>query len=105
MHAFLTHMRAKPGQRDEVIRLTTVMLEKTRSESGIPVYVFSTAADSPDDFWFYDIYESEAAREAHESSDEFKATMPALMQVADFVSVTPLEPYGPMKITPPASQA
>ena len=34
MHAFLTHMRAKPGQRDEVIRLTTIMLEKTQSEDG-----------------------------------------------------------------------
>ena len=27
----------------------------------------------------------------------------ALMQVADFVGVTALEPYGPMKITPPGS--
>ena len=85
MHAFLTHMRAKPGRRDEVIRLTTVMLEKTRGEPGIPVYVFSTATDSPDDFWFYDIYESESARKAHEASDEFAATMPALMKVADLV--------------------
>ena len=101
MHAFITHMRAKPGKRDDVIRLTTVMLEKTQGESGVPVYVFSTAADSPDDFWFYDVYESEAAREAHEASDEFKATMPALMQVADFVSAKQLVPYGPMKISPP----
>jgi len=103
MHAFLTHMRAKPGQRDEVIRLTTIMLEQTQSEDGIPVYVFSTAQDSPDDFYFYDIYESEAARKAHESTDKFRETMPALMQVADFVSVTVLDPYGPMKITPPGS--
>ena len=103
MHAFVTHMRAKPGKRDEVIRLTTVMLEKTQSEPGIPVYVFSTATDDPDAFYFYDIYESEEARKAHEASDEFKATMPALMQVADFISATQLEPYGPMKITPPGS--
>ena len=41
MHAFLTHMRAKPGQREEVVRLTSVMLEKTQSEDGIPVYVLS----------------------------------------------------------------
>ena len=72
MHAFLTHMRAKPGQRDEVIRLTTIMLEQTQSEDGIPVYVFSTAQDSPDDFYFYDIYESEEARKAHESTDKFR---------------------------------
>lgn len=101
MHAFITHMRAKPGQRDEVIRLTTVMLEKTQGEEGVPVYVFSTATEQPDDFWFYDIYASDEARAAHEASEEFKATMPALMQVADLVSVTPLTPYGPMKITPP----
>ena len=103
MHAFLTHMRAKPGRRDEVIRLTTGMLQQTQTESGIPVYVFSTAKDSPDDFYFYDIYESEEARKAHESTDKFRETMPALMQVAELVSVTLLDPYGPMKITPPGS--
>ena len=100
MHGFITHMRAKEGKREEVIALTTVMLEKTQSEEGIPVYVFATAEDSPDDFWFYDLYESEAAAKAHEASDEFARTMPALMEVADFVSVTRLVPYGPMKVTP-----
>lgn len=102
MHAFITHMRAKPGKRDEVVRLTTVMLEKTQGEEGVPVYIFSTAQDSPDDFYFYDVYESDEAAKAHESSDEFKATMPALMQVAELVAVTKLDPYGPMKITPRA---
>lgn len=101
MHAFITHMRAKPGKRDDVIRLTSVMLEQTQGEDGVPVYVFSTASDSPDDFWFYDIYESEAAQKAHEATDAFKATMPALMEVADFVSATKLDPYGPVKIVPP----
>ena len=52
MHAFLTHMRAKPGKRDEVICLTTGMLEQTQTEDGIPIYVFSTAKDSPDDFYY-----------------------------------------------------
>ncbi len=103
MHAFVTHMRAKEGKRDEVIALTTVMLEKTQGEDGIPVYVFSTAADDPDDFWFYDVYSSDEARQAHESTAEFARTMPALMQVAELVSVTKLDPYGPMKITPPGA--
>jgi quinol monooxygenase YgiN len=78
------------------------MLEKTQKEEDIPVYIFSTANDSPDDFYFYDLYESDDARKAHEASDEFKTTMPALMQVAELVSVTRLDPYGPMKITPRA---
>jgi quinol monooxygenase YgiN len=101
MQGFITHMRAKEGKRDEVIALTTVMLEKTQGEDGIPVYVFSTATDSPDDFWFFDLYASDEARKAHESTEEFARTMPALMQVAELVSVTKLDPYGPMKITPP----
>lgn len=100
MHAFITHMRAKPGKRDEVIALTRKMQEKTQGESGVPVYIFSTAADSPDDFYFYDVYESEAARRAHEASAEFAATMPALMNVAEMVSFKQLEPYGPIKIVP-----
>ena len=103
MHGFITHMRAKEGKREEVIALTTVMLEKTQSEPGIPVYVFATQADSPDDFWFYDLYESEEAATAHEATEEFGRTMPALMEVADFVSVARLAPYGPMKITPPGA--
>jgi quinol monooxygenase YgiN len=100
MHAFITHMRAKPGKREEVVSLTTVMLEKTQSEQGVPVYIFHFEADHPDEFWFYDVYESDAARTAHEASEEFKRTMPALMQVADLVSFSKLEPYGPMKVEP-----
>ncbi|MBJ18445.1 MAG: hypothetical protein GY910_11575 [bacterium] len=100
MHAFITHMRAKPGKRDEVIALTTVMLEKTQSEQGVPVYLFHTESDSPDDFWFYDLYESDDARTAHEASEEFGKTMPALMEVAELVAFTKLDPYGPMKNHP-----
>ena len=102
MHAFITHMRAKPGKRDEVMTLTKVMLEKTQSEEGVPVYLFHTAVDQPDDFWFYDLYESPEARKAHESSEEFGKTMGALMQVAELVSFTQLDPYGPMKIEKPS---
>lgn len=58
MLGFKTHMRAKVGKRDEVIALTTVMLEKTQSE-------------------------------------EFARPMPALMEVAELVSVTRLAPCGP----------
>ena len=101
MHAFITHMRAKPGKRDEVIRLTTGMLEQTRGEDGVPVYIFSTATESPDDFWFYDVYESEAASAAHQATEAFRATMPALMEVADLVAAIKLDPYGPVKIVPP----
>ncbi|MFK7896996.1 MAG: putative quinol monooxygenase [Myxococcota bacterium] len=103
MHAFITHMRAKPGKRDEVMTLTKGMLEKTQSEPGIPVYLFHTAVDKPDDFWFYDLYESPEARKAHESSEEFGKTMGALMKVAELVSVNQLEPYGPMKVEPLSS--
>ena len=35
-------MRAKPGNRYEVMTLIKVMLEKTQSEEGLPVYLFHT---------------------------------------------------------------
>jgi quinol monooxygenase YgiN len=78
----------------------TVMLEKTQKEPGVPVYIFSTASDSPDVFYFYDLYESDEARTAQEATDEFEATMPARMQVAESVSFKKLDPYGPIKIAP-----
>ena len=100
MHGFITHMRAKEGKREEVIALTTVMLEKTQSEEGIPVYVFATAEDSPDDFWFYDLYESQEAYDAHCATPEFQKMSAELGALADFVGMTKLVPFGPVKSVP-----
>ena len=61
MFAFITNIRAKPGQRAALATLTQTMMEQTATESGVPVYVFHQAEDDLDEFWFYDLYTSEQA--------------------------------------------
>jgi quinol monooxygenase YgiN len=103
MFAFITHMRAKPGKREELMRLNGTMQAVTAGESGVPIYAFHTAEDSPDDFWFYDLYESQEAYDAHCSTPEFARMSESLGAVADFVGMTKLIPFGPVKSQPIAA--
>ena len=100
MFAFITHMRARPGQREALIELTGTMQAQTAGEDGVPIYAFHTAADSPDDFWFYDLYETEAAHEAHCATPAFQHMMKSFGELAEMVQFTKLIPYGPVKSTP-----
>ena len=103
MFAFITHMRAKPGKRDALMSLNGTMQTVTLAEPGVPIYVFHTAEDSPDDFWYYDLYESEEAYDAHCSTPEFAKMSESLGEVADFVGMTKLIPFGPVKSQPVGS--
>ncbi|MCA9509738.1 MAG: putative quinol monooxygenase [Myxococcota bacterium] len=100
MFAFVTHMRAKPGKREELRRLNLAMQAATAREPGVPVYVFHTAADSPDDFYYYDLYESQEAYDAHCATPEFQHMMRSFGAVAELVSATKLVPFGPVKSEP-----
>jgi quinol monooxygenase YgiN len=97
MFAFITHLRAKPGKREELMAVNRRMQAVTAGEEGVPIYVFHTAADSPDDFWYYDYYESQEAYDAHCASPEFQAAMGRVGALADIVEVVKLEPFGPVK--------
>jgi quinol monooxygenase YgiN len=97
MFAFITHMRAKPGKREALMQLNGTMQHVTASESGVPIYAFHTAADSPDDFWFYDLYETQEAYEAHCATPEFQHMMKAFGALAELVQFTKLVPFGPVK--------
>ena len=90
-------MRAKPGKRDELMRLNATMQAVTAKESGVPIYAFHTAADSPDDFWFYDLYESQEAYDAHCATPEFQHMMQTFGALAELVQFTKLVPFGPVK--------
>ena len=100
MFAFITHMRAKPGRREELMRLNGTMQAVTQREAGVPIYVFHTAAEDPDDFWYYDLYESQEAYDAHCATPEFEKMSQALGELADFVGMTKLVPFGPVKSEP-----
>ena len=101
MFAFITHVRAKPGKREALIELNRTMQDATARESGVPVYVFHTAADSPDDFYYYDLYENDAAYDAHCATPEFQRMAASLGELAEVVSATRLLPFGPVKVAGP----
>ena len=97
MFAFITHMRAKPGKRDQLIELNKTMQVATAGEEGVPIYAFHTAEDSPDDFYYYDLYESQEAYEAHCASPEFQHMTRTFGDLAEMVGMTKLKPFGLVK--------
>lgn len=100
MFAFITHMRARPGKRDELIELNKTMQRATAREEGVPIYAFHTAEDSPDDFYYYDLYESQEAYDAHCASPEFQHMTRTFGDLAEMVGMTKLIPFGLVKSTP-----
>ena len=97
MFAFITNIRAKPGQRAALATLTQTMMEQTATESGVPVYVFHQAEDDLDEFWFYDLYTSEQAYQEHCSSDAFNAMISQVSELGDIKLMHKLIPYGSVK--------
>lgn len=98
--AFVTHVRAKPGKRDELIAANLRMQEVTADEDGVPIYVFHTSIESPDDFWYYDYYESQEASDAHNSTADFREVMGRIGDLAEVIEVVKLEPFGRVKSGP-----
>jgi quinol monooxygenase YgiN len=103
MFAFLTRLRAKPGKRDALIALNLTMQEATAAEEGVPVYVFHTAVDYPDEFYYYDLYESQEAYNAHCSTQAFRTMLSSLGELAEIIEMTKLQPFGPIKSRPTTS--
>ena len=102
--AFIAHVRAKPGKRQELMDINLEMMKVTHTEPGVPVYAFNTEEASPDDFWYYDLYESEEAYAAHCETPQYKAMIAQLTTLADVVYATRLIPFGPTKSVPLGSQ-
>jgi quinol monooxygenase YgiN len=61
----LSRVRAKPGKRDEVVELCRQNMKVNESEPDFPFVTFHQAAHDPDEFWFYELYASPEADEAH----------------------------------------
>lgn len=100
MFAFLTRLRAKPGRRDALIELNRTMQEVTAAEEGVPVYIFHTAEDDPDEFFYYDLYESEEAYNAHCATEAFQTMLASIGELADIIEMKRLTPFGPVKSRP-----
>jgi len=98
--AFIAHMRAKPGKRQELMDMNIEMMRVTHEEPGVPIYAFNTEEANPDDFWYYDLYESQEAYDAHCATPAYQNLMANLANVADVIFATKLVPFGPTKSVP-----
>ena len=72
----------------------------TASEPGVRIYAFHTSEEDPDEFWYYDLYESQAAYEAHGSTPEFKRMSEEIGGLAQDIQAIRLVPFGPVKSLP-----
>lgn len=63
---------AKPGMGDRVEAALREMIPLTRQEPGCRVYQVNRAVDDPDQFLLYEIYDHEAALEAHRQTPHFR---------------------------------
>jgi quinol monooxygenase YgiN len=98
--AFIAHIRAKPGKRQELMDINIEMMHATHDEPGVPIYAFNTEEANPDDFWYYDFYESEEAFNAHCATPEYQNMASQLSSLADVIFATKLTPFGPTKSVP-----
>lgn len=100
MFAFITRLRAKPGKRAALMALNLTMQQATALEDGVPVYVFHTAEHDPDEFYYYDLYETQEAYNAHCATETFRNMLSSLGELADVLEMTKLQPFGPIKSRP-----
>jgi quinol monooxygenase YgiN len=71
--AVIAKIPCQPGTRDQVAAGLQPMLDHTESESGTLRYVLLADTTDADTLWMYELYEDQAALDAHGASDAMKA--------------------------------
>ncbi len=97
---YIVRMIAKAGQAEAVQEL--LLTNPRRIEEGEPgniVFGVHRSTVNPDEFWLYETWESEAAVDAHESGEAFKAYKEAIRPLVEpdsviFGSTTPVKVLG-----------
>lgn len=69
----IARFEAKPGQRDEVVRLAAPCIEATRKEAGCISYELMLSTENPDGLVFVERWESRAALDAHLKTEHIAA--------------------------------
>lgn len=65
----LSRVRAKPGKREELVELCKRNMETDEREAGLLFVSFHQAANDPDEFWFYELYQDRAAWSTHMTAE------------------------------------
>ena len=104
MFAYLTHVRAKPDKRDALMEANKRMQSATLQEEGVPVYIFHTCEENPDEFFYYDLYESVQSYQEHCQSEAFQQMIASIGELADILEMKKLVPFGIVKSQPVSGQ-
>ena len=64
---------AKPGEEDAVASLLEQLVEPSRAEPGVQVYIPTRDPADPTRFFIYEQYDDEAAYTAHTETEHFQA--------------------------------
>jgi quinol monooxygenase YgiN len=78
----IAYMRAAPGKRDELRQALEALIEPTRQEKGYVNYDMHQGIEDPDQFFFYENWESGEDLDAHIAAPhltEFAARLPDLL--------------------------
>jgi quinol monooxygenase YgiN len=62
----------KPGNEEQAKHYMQVMEDHTRKEPGNRAYIAYQSATDPRRFMFYEVYDNEAALQAHRDSEHFR---------------------------------
>ncbi len=78
----IAHMRAAPDKRDELRAALEALVEPTSREKGYVNYDLHQGIEDPDQFFFYENWESDADLDAHLDAPhlrDFAARIPELL--------------------------
>lgn len=93
--AVIARIPAVPGKRDELVAALQMALDNAAAEPGTITYILHEDVKDDDALWFYEMYDDQAAFDAHSGSDGFKALGAALAGlVGGRPELTILRPLG-----------
>jgi len=76
--AILARLISKPGERDALTTVLEKLVAAVEDEPGTLRYILHHDAKEADVVWFYELYESQEAFEAHSKSETMAALGPEL---------------------------
>lgn len=71
-HVIVARWRPRPGAEAEIAAILDELVPKIRAEPGNVSFTAHRAKDDPNDILLYEVYESEAAFDAHRQTEHFR---------------------------------
>ncbi len=71
--ALIAKLPAAPGKRDQLAAALAPLIEAVEAESGCRMYVLHDDAKDENLLWFYELYDDQAALDAHMNGEMFKS--------------------------------